>query len=54
MFPQEAMSVKLDNFNTDFTRFLEDKIPHTVKLVTDNEVIECSGVILAQHDTVTY
>ena len=41
--------VKLD-FQTDFTRFLaSDQINHTVKVVTSEGIIECSGVILAQH-----
>ena len=44
------MVVKLD-FKTDFTRFLkvENKIQHTVKVVTKGEVIEWSGAVLCQH-----
>ena len=44
-----SVEVKL-NFQTDFSRFLvSDQINHTVKVVTSESVIECSGIILAQH-----
>ena len=45
--------VKL-NFSTDFTSFLkeENKIFHTIKVVTKTEVIECSGAVLCQHSEV--
>ncbi|XP_063678347.1 uncharacterized protein LOC134814213 [Bolinopsis microptera] len=46
------MSVKLPSFNTDFTCYLDNQPPHTVKLVTNTEIIECSGVILSQHSQV--
>ena len=44
------MSIKL-SFNTDFTRFYktDNPVSHTIKVKTDNEEIECSGVLLAQH-----
>ena len=49
-YSPKAMVVKLD-FKTDFTRFLkvENKIQHTVKVITKSEVIECSGAVLCQH-----
>ena len=45
--------VKL-NFSTNFTSFLkeENKIYHTIKVVTKTEVIECSGAVLCQHSEV--
>ena len=47
------MTVKLDNFNTDFTRFLEyDMFNDQVKVVTETEVIKCSGILLSQHSDV--
>ena len=47
------MAVKL-GFRTDFTRFLkeEHKINHTVKVVTKDKVIECSGAVLCQHSDI--
>ena len=41
-------------FKTDFSRFLkeENKINHTVKVVTKTEVIECSGAVLCQHSDI--
>ena len=43
------MPAKILNFKTDFTMFLLEKTRQTVKVVTDNGVIDCSGVILSQH-----
>ena len=42
------------NFSTNFTSFLkeENKIYHTIKVVTKTEVIECSGAVLCQHSEV--
>ena len=41
-------------FRTDFTRLLkvDNKINHTVKVVTKSEVIECSGAVLCQHSDI--
>ena len=45
--------MKLD-FRTDFSSLLkaENKINHTVKVVTKSEVIECSGAVLCQHSDI--
>ena len=43
------MSAKILNFKTDFTMFLLEKTRQTIKVVTDNEIVECNGVILSQH-----
>ena len=47
------MAVKLC-FKTDFSRLLkeENKINHTVKVITKTEVIECSGAVLCQHSDI--
>ena len=45
------MSVKLKDFKTDFTEFLHSNIPHTVKVVTDNKILECSSILLSQHSS---
>ena len=45
------MSVKLKDFKTDFTEFLHSNIPHTVKVVTDNKILECSSLLLSQHSS---
>ena len=46
------MIATIKDFNSDFTRFLDGKVRHTVKIVTKSEIIECSGVILSQHSEV--
>ena len=46
------MTATIKDFNSDFTRFLDGKVRHTVKIVTKSEIIECSGVILSQHSEV--
>ena len=45
------MSVQLKDFKTDFTEFLHSNIPHTVKVVTDNKILECSSLLLSQHSS---
>ena len=45
------MSVKLKDFKTDFTEFLHSNLPHTVKVVTDNKILECSSLLLSQHSS---
>ena len=41
------------NFNCDFSSYLDGKdVKHTVKIVTDTEVQECSALLLAQNSTV--
>ena len=43
-------------FDTNFSRFIKRnnayKINHSVKVVIDETIIECSGIILAQHSWV--
>ena len=46
------MTARIKNFKTDFTRFLGEKIKHTVQIITKEETLECSGVLLSQHSEV--
>ena len=43
------MSAQILDFKRDFTPFLQEKTRQMIKVVTDTEIIECSGVILSQH-----
>ena len=46
------MKVQIKHLKTDFTRFLEDDIRHTIRVVTETGSLECSGAILSQHSEV--
>ncbi|KAL5249053.1 hypothetical protein ACHWQZ_G018031 [Mnemiopsis leidyi] len=46
------MTARIIKLNTDFTRFLEDEIKNTVKVVTRTGILECSGAVLSQHSDV--
>jgi len=46
------MTARIRNLNTNFTRLLEGKVRHTVRIVTQTETLECSGAVLSQHSHV--
>ena len=46
------MKVQIKHLKTDFTRFLEDDIRHTIRVVTETGSLECSGAIMSQHSEV--
>ena len=46
------MIARIKNANTDFTRFLEETIQNTVKVITKTGTLLCSGAVLSQHSEV--
>ena len=43
------MEARIKNVSTDFTRLLDVKFNHVVKVVTKTETLECNGAVLSQH-----